>query len=75
MFVERGPAGVDNLINLVAIAIWLGITWLAILYRVFARRRREHVHARRRELEAWSRERLQQVKQRADADDSPTTQF
>jgi len=60
LFVERGQAGIDYLVVVVAIAIWLGVTWLAMLHRVFSKRRWARVTARRRELETWSRERLKQ---------------
>lgn len=60
LFVERGETGIDYLVIACALAIWLGVTWLAIWRRVFSKRRWAKVRAHRRELEDWSRQRLQQ---------------
>lgn len=51
MFLDRGHRGVDYLLVYLALGVWLLVTWIAILLRVYAPRHWRKAAALRREME------------------------
>ena len=69
MFLDRGHRGVDYLLVYMALGIWLAVTWIAILLRVYAPRRWQKAAALRREMEQLLSQRRSDLTRSSDGHD------